>query len=156
MADELAALALIVALGASNTAGYGVDSEHAYPAIVERLLKARGLAVTVRNEGVPGHTTGQMLDRLEKAVPPETRVVLFQPGSNDARLGIPEDERERNIATITRVLQQRGIDVIRVAAAFEAARPGNLQPDGIHYTATGHTMIARLLVDDVASALSRR
>jgi lysophospholipase L1-like esterase len=43
--------------------------------------------------------------------------------------------------------------VIRVAAAFEAARPENLQPDGIHYTKEGHALIARLLADEVATAL---
>ena len=61
--------------------------------------------------------------------------------------------RERNIATITERLRQRGIVVIRVAAAFETARLGNLQLDGIHYTKTGHALIARLLVDEVATAL---
>ena len=67
------------------------------------------------------------------------------------RLGIPEAVRERNIET--RELNARGIAVIRVAAAFEAAQPGNLQPDGIHFAAAGHDLIARLLIDHGAAAL---
>ncbi len=64
-------------------------------------------------------------------------------------------ERERNIATITQQLTSRGISVVRVAAAFETARAGNLQADGVHFTAAGHAIIANLIVDEVASLLSR-
>lgn len=147
-------LPLIVALGASNTAGYGVGADNAYPAQIECLLQARGIASSVSNAGISGNTTGEMLARLDEAVPPGTRVVLLQPGSNDERRGIPEAERERNIQAMTARLRARGIGVIRVAAAFAAVPPGNLQPDGIHYTEVGHALIARLLVDEVAAALS--
>ncbi|MBS0241952.1 MAG: hypothetical protein JSS20_07225 [Proteobacteria bacterium] len=146
---------LIVALGASNTAGYGVGGVNAFPAEIERLLKGSGIDACVTNAGVPGHTTQQMLDRLDQDVPAETKVVLFQPGSNDERLGIPDAVREQNIRTITERLTARHIAVIRVAKAFETARPGNLQSDGIHYTAAGHALIARLLIDEVTAALTR-
>lgn len=151
----MTAAAEIVALGASNTAGYGVGSALAYPAVVQELLRARGLTVTVHNAGISGSTTSQMLSRLEALLTPATRVALFQPGSNDERLGIPAKVREDNIVVITKALLSRGIDVIRVAEAFAAAREGNLQDDGVHYTANGHRRIAELLVDQVAAALSR-
>jgi acyl-CoA thioesterase I len=96
-----------------------------------------------------------MLARLESSVPDETRVVLFQPGSNDARTGISDTVREENITIIQDRLGARGIRVVRVAAAFEAARQGNLQADGIHYTATGHAAIAAHLVEAVINALAR-
>lgn len=148
-----AAPADIVALGASNTAGYGVGAAVAYPAIIGRLLQQRGLAVTVHNAGISGNTTGEMRARLATVVTPSTRVVLFQPGSNDERLGIAAEVREDNIRAISEVLEARGIVVIRVAAAFAAARSGHLQADGVHYTAEGHRRIAALLVDQVAAAL---
>ena len=133
---------VVVALGASNTAGYGVGREAAYPACIERLLRSRGLDVSLRTAGIAGDTTAGMLARLERDVPAATRVVLFQPGGNDARLGVPEAERERNIVAIQNRLGARGIAVIRVAAAFEAARAGNLQTDGVHFTPDGHAAIA--------------
>lgn len=144
---------VIVALGASNTEGFGVGAANAYPAVIHRLLGARGIDVHVVNAGISGNTTAEMLARLERDVPAQARVVLFQPGGNDARLGIPACERQRNIDAITHSLAARGIRVIRVARAFEVARPGNLQPDGIHFTAAGHQRVAALLVDDVAAAL---
>jgi len=143
----------VVALGASNTAGYGVGAEYAYPKCIAMLLRQREIDIEVINSGVSGNTTSEMLARLDRDVPAGTNVVLFQPGSNDDRRGIPVTVKEGNIATITERLRQRDIVVIRVAAAFEAVRPGNLQPDGIHYTKVGHALIARLLVDEVAKAL---
>lgn len=144
---------LLVALGASNTAGWGVGAARAWPAVVERLLGQRGVDARVLNAGLSGNTTGEMLGRLADAVPAGTRLVLLQPGSNDARLAVPVAETERNIRTIVDILAGRGIAVIRVAKAFEAARAGNLQPDGIHFTEAGHEAIGRLLVDEVEAAL---
>lgn len=143
----------VVALGASNTAGYGVGQSAAYPAIVQRLLADRGRSVRVLNAGISGNTTAEMLARLPTVISTTTRVVLLQPGSNDSRLGISEAVRQGNIDSITTWLEARGIRVIRVASAFAAARPGNLQSDGVHYTEAGHDLIARLLVDRVAAAL---
>jgi acyl-CoA thioesterase I len=145
----------VVALGASNTAGFGVGQHQAYPAALEKLLLARGITVRVHNAGVSGQPTGQMLARLDDAAPAGTHLVTFQPGSNDARLGLLASERERNIATITERLTARGIPVVRVAAAFAAARSGNLQADGIHFTAAGHAIVAQLIVDEVATLLIR-
>jgi acyl-CoA thioesterase I len=147
--------ALIVALGASNTAGYGVGEDRAYPAIIERLLRDRGWHLDVSNRGISGDTTGQMLARLDRSVPKGTRIVLFQPGSNDARLGIGDDQRQRNIDAITSALHERGITVLRVAAAFEAARIGNLQADGVHFTEAGHELVAQVLIGSVVEALNR-
>ena len=146
---------LIVALGASNTAGYGVASEAAYPAVLERLLRVRGLAAVVKNAGVAGHTTAQMLARLDRDIPAGTQVVIFQPGSNDARTGVSAADREANIKRVAEALVRRHIPVVRVAAAFDAATPGNLQSDGIHFTERGHELIAEHLIDQVVAALKR-
>lgn len=143
----------IVALGASNTAGHGVGAQAAYPAIIEGRLRSRGIEVDVVNAGVCGEPTGAMLARLDRDVPLGTHLVLFQPGSNDARLGIEAGIREANVMAIHNRLAARGILVLRVGNAFEAARLGNVQADGIHFTPDGHARIAELLLDEVAAAL---
>ena len=43
--------AQIIALGASNTAGYGVGPSAAYPAVLEELLRANGRPMSVSNAG---------------------------------------------------------------------------------------------------------
>src|SRR3712207_3463798 len=74
----------IVALGASNTEGMGrgrtnlgVPREQAYPAQLERLLRARGVNAPVINAGIAGDTTAGMLARLDAAVPSGTRVLIL-------------------------------------------------------------------------------
>ena len=57
--------AQVVALGASNTDGWGVGRAAAFPAQLERRLHDDGYNVTVTNAGVSGDGTGQMLARLE-------------------------------------------------------------------------------------------
>src|SRR3712207_434368 len=108
----------IVALGASNTEGMGrgrfnmgVPREQAYPAQLERLLRARGINARVINAGIAGDTTGGMLARLDSSVPSGTRLLILQPGGNDARRGVGGNEGA-NVAEIRRRMQARGIPVI--------------------------------------------
>ena len=57
--------ATIVTLGDSNTSGFGVGAQEAFPARLEAMLRRRGRAVHVVNAGVPGDTFGGMLGRVE-------------------------------------------------------------------------------------------
>lgn len=49
----------ILAVGDSFTFGHGVQDDEAYPAVAERVLRARGRDVQVLNAGVPGYNTDQ-------------------------------------------------------------------------------------------------
>jgi lysophospholipase L1-like esterase len=49
----------IIAIGDSFTFGHGVQDDETYPAVLERLLEARGHDVQVLNAGVPGYNTDQ-------------------------------------------------------------------------------------------------
>ena len=60
----------IVAFGDSNTAGFRVLSRNAYPAQLERALRAKGYDVQIKNSCVSGDTSGMGLRRFDKAVPP--------------------------------------------------------------------------------------
>src|SRR5437016_235203 len=80
----------IVALGASNTAGFGASFGQSYPAQLEAMLKANGYKVQVVNAGIPGDTTRGMLARLDASVPADARIVILQPGGNDLRFGYPK------------------------------------------------------------------
>ena len=150
------AAAQVVALGASNTKGKGVALSQAYPAHLQSLLRAKGIKVWVRNEGINGNTTGQMLARLNTAVPKGTRVVILQPGGNDRRRGIGRDVRQSNIKTIKRRLKARGIRVVmlhnRLIGKVARTYP---RPDGQHFLSAGYRALAAQLVAKVRSALGR-
>jgi acyl-CoA thioesterase-1 len=144
--------ATIVALGASNTAGKGVAVSQAYPAQLEAMLRASGRDVRIINAGVSGETTGQMLSRLDQAVPDGTSVVILQPGGNDRRKGV-EGGRASNISEIESRLKARGIKVVMLENNMLHGLPH--QPDGQHLTPEGYRMLAQSLLGRVAAALGR-
>jgi len=78
----------IVVLGDSLVAGLGLKPSDAFPAQLERALKARGHVVEVINAGVSGDTTAGGLARLAWAVPEQTDAVILELGANDALRGL--------------------------------------------------------------------
>ena len=65
--------AQIVAFGASNVAGAGVESGQAWPAQLEALLREKGYNVNVINAGITGDTTTHMLERVTRRSRTEQR-----------------------------------------------------------------------------------
>jgi acyl-CoA thioesterase-1 len=118
----------LVALGDSLTAGYGLSQEAAFPAVLERALKAKGYNVEIANAGVSGDTASAGLDRLDWSVPDGTDGVIVELGANDMLRGVDPAVPRRAIDIIVERLKQRGIPVM-LAGVF-ASR--NLGPD---YTA---------------------
>ncbi len=148
LAITSAGAATIVALGASNTYGKGVARNQAFPAQLEAILRAKGLAVHVVNAGINGDTTEGMLRRLDRVVPNGTSAVILQPGGNDRRKGSPD-----RTAEIQSRLSARGIPVIMLPNNVFKGMPH--QPDGQHLTPEGYHMIAELLASQVAGAIGR-
>jgi acyl-CoA thioesterase I len=66
----------IVAIGASNTQGWYVGNQGAYPAKLQALLKAKGIDAQVINAGVPFDTTAGMLKRIDSDVSTGTDIVI--------------------------------------------------------------------------------
>jgi acyl-CoA thioesterase I len=146
-----AAVAQVVALGASNVAGYGVSGSEAFPARIEAMLHAKGYNVTVSNAGVSGDTSAGILSRVDSAVPRGTRVVLLGVyGFNDQRHGVSQAEHNANVAAIVSRIHSLGAKII---TADLSGLPR--QPDGIHLTADGHAMLAARLLPRVIAALGR-
>jgi acyl-CoA thioesterase-1 len=145
---------VVLALGASNTAGrggngQGVDRGKAYPAKLQALLSQRGVRARVQNAGIAGDTTTGMLRRLPGLLTPNTKVVVLQTGGNDS----DPSTREANIAQIKSILDARKIRMVRLDRILAIAGSGNLAADGIHFNDAGHQNVAEYLVDSVASAL---
>ena len=149
-----AATAQIVAFGASNTAGYGVGSDAAWPTRLEAMLRAKGYQATVANAGISGDTTVGMLERLDAAVPNGTQLVILAIFPyNDAGKGISAAEHEANIQKIQSRLGARGIRIIS-AIPYVAGLP--TQSDRIHLTAEAHATLAARLLPQVIAVIGRR
>jgi acyl-CoA thioesterase I len=86
---------VILAVGDSMTAGYGVPARESYPAQLERELVRRGFNYRVANQGVTGRTTAQALGDFTRGLALSPDIVIIQLGGNDAAAGIrPEVSRE--------------------------------------------------------------
>jgi acyl-CoA thioesterase I len=113
------------------------------------MLRAAGIDAHVINAGVNGDTTAGMLSRLG-GVPAGTRLVILQPGGNDARKGQAGAEAG-NVAAITSRLAARGIKVIMLPNSMLHGLPH--QPDGQHLTPEGYRMLAAALLPQVESSV---
>lgn len=99
---------VIVFFGDSLTEGFGVDPEHAYPAVVQQKVDEAGLPYTVVNAGLSGETTAAGLRRVSWVLKREVDVFVLALGGNDGLRGIPVEETEKNLnATIERVRGER-------------------------------------------------
>jgi acyl-CoA thioesterase I len=110
----LAATVRIVALGDSNTYGYGVPRDRTYPAQLETLLKAKGYDVTITNAGRNGDMTAEGMARLDNAITEETDAAIVFLGRNDWRKGVPAVAIANNLDIIVANLRSRGIEVLLV------------------------------------------
>jgi acyl-CoA thioesterase I len=118
----------VVVLGDSLTAGLGLLSEQAYPALLQRELDREGYDVEVVNAGVSGDTSAAGLQRLEWSLDGDVRVLVVALGANDGLRGLPVAEMKKNLATIIETARDRHIAVL--LAGMEA--PPNF---GADYTA---------------------
>ncbi len=140
----------IVAIGASNTWGWGVAGRNAYPERLEDLLKAEGYDARVVNAGVILDTTAGMVNRVDAAVPDGTRLVILQPGGNDTRFFRSKEQRDANIEAMVQRLKARDIAVIVYDPVFP---PEAYQWDRIHLTVEAHARIASELLPQVAEII---
>jgi acyl-CoA thioesterase-1 len=143
----------IVAIGASNTQGWYVGKQGAYPAQLEALLKAKGINARVTNAGVPFDTTAGMLKRIDADVPRGTDIVILQPGANDRRFLGTKEQRAANIAAMKRRLRARSIKVV----IYDDDIPWKYYAfDFIHLTHDGHAMIATALLPRIMATIGQR
>lgn len=102
----------VVFLGDSLTAGFGVDLEQAFPAIVGETLRRNGLPVEVVNAGVSGDTTAGGLRRLDWLLRQKPDVVVVGLGGNDGLRGLDLKASEDNLRAIALKSREAGASVL--------------------------------------------
>ena len=161
-AEARAETVRIVALGADNVAGEGVgkrksggvNRSQAFPAQLESLLRAQGIDAHVTTAAIAGGTFPEMVGGLDTEVPDGTQlVILDRPIGNDSRANLPFTEDEY-IDQIRTRLTARHIALF-VLPPWKNI-PGVMahrDPDGHHFTAEGHALIAAYLVPKTTEIL---
>ena len=126
----------MVVLGDSLSAGLGLSGADAFPAKLQKALRARGIAVDMTNAGVSGDTASGGRDRLDWSVPRGTQAVIVELGANDALRGIDPAVTRAALTDIVKQLKARGVAVMLCGmvappnyGADFAARFDSIYPD---------------------------
>jgi len=102
----------LVVLGDSLSAGHGLSAADAFPAKLQKALKARGINVDMTNAGVSGDTSSGGRDRLDWSVPKGTEAVIVELGANDALRGTDPAVTRAALTDIVTRLKARGIAIL--------------------------------------------
>lgn len=116
----------ILVFGDSLSAGYGLKSVEAWPALLDRRLRQQGLPYAVVNASVSGETTAGGRSRfaatLEKHRP---RIVVLALGANDGLRGLPMNAMRANLQAMIESARAAGAKVLLVGMEM----PPNYGPD---------------------------
>lgn len=132
----------IVILGDSITAGYNLEPEEAYPALLQEKIKAAGLNYEVINAGLSGDTTSGGLRRVDWALEegaPE--VVVIALGGNDGLRGLPVAQVAANLAAM--VAKVRAVNPAVKIMIAGMQMPGSMGADYAESFATVFGDVAR-------------
>lgn len=92
----------LLIVGTSLTAGFGLDADSAYPALLQRKLDSAGVAYRVVNAGYSGETSAGALRRLEWLLRDSASVVMIESGANDGLRGQDVDSTRATLRAIVR------------------------------------------------------
>jgi len=90
----------ILFVGTSLTAGYGIDPQQSFPALIQRRLDSLGLNYEAVNAGVSGETSSGAVHRLPWLLKQPFDIFVLETGANDGLRGLPIDSLSANIQYI--------------------------------------------------------
>jgi acyl-CoA thioesterase I len=100
-ADSKAPLPIILCLGTSLTAGYGLpDPDLAYPALLQQKIDTAGFRYRVVNAGVSGETSAGARRRMDWLLREPVSVLIVETGANDGLRGQDPGATRANIQAI--------------------------------------------------------
>jgi acyl-CoA thioesterase-1 len=115
---------VILFLGTSLTAGYGVGAEHAYPAIIQQKLDSAAYPMRVVNAGISGETSAGGLRRIDWSLQQPVRILVLELGANDGLRGLSIADMRANLEGIIEKTRARYPAAAIIIAGMEA--PPNL------------------------------
>jgi len=110
---------VILFFGDSLTAGYGLEPEEAFPALIQAQIDSLELDYTVVNAGLSGETTSGGRNRLSWVLNQKTDVFVLELGANDGLRGIPLDETRNNLETIVNAVRERNPETEIIIAGMQ-------------------------------------
>lgn len=104
----------LVFLGDSLTAGYQLNRQSAYPALIQERLRTAGLPWEVLNAGVSGDTSAGALRRADALLRDPIGCLVLWIGGNDGLRGQDTNAMKQNIERILVAAQAKSVPVLLV------------------------------------------
>ncbi|MCS7019614.1 MAG: arylesterase [Cytophagales bacterium] len=91
---------IILFFGNSLTAGFGLEPEQAFPALIQLRIDSLGLPYRCINAGVSGETTASGNTRIDWMLEQPVDILVIELGGNDGLRGISPEETRKNLQSI--------------------------------------------------------
>lgn len=138
----------ILFFGNSITAGYQLDMDEAFPAIIQTWLDSLGYSYQVINAGLSGETTAGGKSRIEWVLSTIPDVFVLELGANDGLRGLPLEETRKNLQDIVDMVKKANPNAKIVFAGMQV--PPNLGQD---YTQTFQQIFPELTEKNEATLI---
>ena len=113
MSMPVMAKPVIVVLGDSISAGYGIEVEQGWVALLQKKLHETKRDYSISNASISGDTSAGGLARIDPILSAQKPdIVLLQLGANDGLRGLSPVQMKSNLAEIVHRAQKAGATVI--------------------------------------------
>lgn len=112
---------VVLFVGTSLTAGYGLPSQEAFPALIQHRIDAKGLNYRVVNAGVSGDTSAGGLGRIDWLLQSPVSVLVLELGANDMLRGLDPGAMRKNLVEIIDRTRSKNPNVKLLIAGMRAA-----------------------------------
>ena len=130
---------VIMFYGDSLTAGYGVDRDQAFPALIQARFDSLGWPCEAVNAGLSGETSAGGLRRIDWVLRRKVDVFVLELGSNDALRGIDLETTRNHLQGIIDKVRYKYPEIALVIVGMQM--PPNM---GVDYTEEFRTLFPEL------------
>lgn len=117
----------ILFFGDSITAGYGIEQDQAFPALIQHKIDSLGWEFSVRNGGLSGETSAGGVQRIDWMLQNDTDVFILELGGNDGLRGIDPKSTKQNLQKIIDKVKEKYPEAAIILAGMQV--PPNLGAD---------------------------
>lgn len=129
----------ILFFGDSITAGYQMDIEDAFPALIQQKIDSFGYKYRVTNAGVSGETSAGGVRRVDWILQQKVDIFFLELGGNDGLRGVDPENTKENLQRIIDRVWNKYPEATIILAGMEA--PPNM---GEEYTNRFRAMFQEL------------
>lgn len=119
----------ILFFGDSITAGYGIDTEDAFPALIQEKIDSLGMSYNAINAGLSGETSAGGLRRVDWVLQQGVDIFVLELGGNDGLRGLPPSSTKESLQGIINKVNSSFPEVKIILTGMQA--PPNM---GQNYT----------------------